>query len=104
MWQKPHQKRANPRHVRHAGRCKMRTPTVQRLLLGLPGRTRLQPLTAWPPTHQVVDGRHSDLRVIEEAYCLSPNEDRHSGAPCWLGYRLTRTCSAHRQRAKHALQ
>ena len=80
MWQKPHQKRENPRRVRHAERCKMRTPTVQRLLLGLPGRTRLLPLNAWPATHQVVDGRYSDSREIETT-ASHPTRVRRSGAP-----------------------
>ena len=58
--------------MRHAGRCKLRTPTVQRLLLGQPGRARLLTPTAWPPVLQSGDDRYSDARKIKKANCEGP--------------------------------
>ena len=45
------------------------------------GRTRLLPLTAWPPPYQADDDRHSDSREIEKAYCLSPYEGPPQAKP-----------------------
>ena len=45
------------------------------------GRTRLLPLTAWPPPYQADDDRHSDSREIEKAYCLSPYEGPPQAEP-----------------------
>ena len=85
MWQQPNQPRRNPRHVRYAGRGKMRTPTAQQLLLGQSGRTRLLPLTAWPPPYQAGDERHSDSWNIEKAYCLSLYEGLPERNPVLAG-------------------
>ena len=86
MWQKPHQQegKSTPRapcramqdaHAdRHSNCCLARPGTAT-------GRTRLLPLTAWPPPYQADDDRHSDSREIEKAYCLSPYEGPPQAEP-----------------------
>ena len=88
----------------------MCTPDVHQLLLGQFGRTRLLPLTAWPPPNQAGDERHSESRGNEKAYCLSPDEGPPQRNPVLVGlsphedlHRTTLACRA-RPAAEHTWQ